>query len=468
MLSKKIEDAFIDKSSPALLAEGQAFSRQEFWGKVNLMHENWSNKGSFRRVLVSGRRDVNTIVALTLCLWRGYTFSVIDPAAPSARRLQISRQFQQDAEFDSVDGIQARSSSRHNPILDEASYVVFTSGSTGIPKGVVVGPENLWWFSDWYIKNTTLAMGGVFSMVNPLYFDNAIADICAFSMSPATGVLVENLSKPIEIRDMLEKAKLTHWFSSPSMIRFLLSTKGFSVGVLSGLSWIGFGGEPMYMTEIRKLSKLVPKDCQLVNIYGPSECTCITSMHVISVEELWSDRPLPLIGKMNANCSARLLAIHGQDNQGELVISGPQVSRGYLSGEGGGFFLGNDGTPAFRTGDIMQSDGNGDLTFVSRADRQLKIMGHRVEPSEIENFALGNDGVAFAACVSFQQFGNMSLGLVYQGGPAEKELRSSLGFQLPKYMVPQKFMKVDSMPLNRNGKIDYSEVLKLLEEKDGV
>ena len=467
LISNKIEESFANKEL-AISGPMGTHSRGELWSRLLEMKREWRSYSELSRILITGHRDLETLLAITLCMFQGITFSITDPVSSKKRRSQIIEQFQPQAIFDSRDGLELLESENASYLLLEASYVVFTSGSTGKPKGVVVGPENLWHFANWYLSETKIRKGSVFSVANPFFFDNAIADICCFSMTSATAVLIDDPKNIASVRKSLESVKLTHWFSAPSMIRLLITTKVFSKDVLGDLDWIGFGGEPMYLTEIEKLSKLVKSGCKLVNIYGPSECTCITSMHEITPQEIRSGNLLPLIGKMNKNSTSWLIPSEGDSKQGELVISGSQVARGYLSGEDGGFFLQPDGTLAFRTGDIMESDNNGDLTFVARADRQLKIMGHRVEPSEVENSALENEGLAFAACVGFEQLGTLSLGLVYQGRPKERTLKASLSSQLPSYMLPRKLIRVDSMPLNQNGKIDYSEVRKLLEAKDGV
>ena len=164
----------------------------------------------------------------------------------------------------------------------------------------------------------------------------------------------------------------------------------------------------------------------------------------------------PSIGFMNENFDSWL-----DQDSGELILSGVQVARGYLGHESDTFGL-QGSNRTYRTGDIMRMETSG-YRFLSRQDRQVKIMGHRIELNEVEALCQSVDGVHDAMAVVCNQFGQQVLGVLFRGEISELQLAQEVSKHAPKYLVPRVAIRVENFPTNRNGKRDYLKVKETLE-----
>ena len=347
------------------------------------------------------------------------------------------------------------------------AYIMFTSGSTGHPKGVVIPHSNILNFIDWGLQEVGCTENDVFSNINPMHFDNSVFDFYLSLFTGATLVPInEELGKnPRQMVKYIEQNQCSIWFSVPSMLVYVLKLRALSAADLPKMRKIIFGGEGFPKNHLRKLYQILGKRVELINVYGPTECTCICSLYRLQEADLIKDELLPL-GPMGPNFSGfaiddNLKKIENGE-VGELLICGPNVGLGYYreTKKTDGAFIQNPIHKNFRdivyrSGDLVKWDKNrGSFLFVGRKDNQIKRMGYRIELEEIETALNGIEDVDEAACVCVGQQDNVRIFACVVSHLNELSLSSRLGEIIPIFMMPNEFRFYGNLPKNQNGKID--------------
>lgn len=362
---------------------------------------------------------------------------------------------------------------------DTIAYIMFTSGSTGVPKGVAISHDNVLNFSNW--AGTFLRIGPEdrVTSLNPMYFDNSVFDFYGSIMNGAALVPVtkELLSDFVRLTRLFEHVKPTFWFSVPSTLIYLNTMKVLSNNFLSSFRAIMFGGEGFPLAELRKLARKIGTDCELINVYGPTECTCICAARVLESADLIGEG-LPTLGGLIPNFEYKIVDEHGAaigpGEIGELVLFGPNVGLGYYgdlerteAAFGKSFDSGVE-RRFYRTGDLVtEDDQTGELDFKGRKDNQIKHMGYRIELEEIEAILSGIPGVEQA--VSIYVPGELHAGQIcaFISGSldaSEKDAIKSMAKQLlPAYMVPRQYFFERHLPKNANGKVDRKKLMENLK-----
>lgn len=348
------------------------------------------------------------------------------------------------------------------------AYLMFTSGSTGFPKGAVISHQNLLNFIRWGQETFTVETADVFTNVNPIYFDNSVFDFYVSLFSGATLVpFSTELSKdPHQLVLAAEETACTSWFSVPSMLVYLLATKAIGPGRLPAIKRFIFGGEGFPKPKLKALYDVFKDTATLYNVYGPTECTCICSSYVIGASDFDDLLNLAPLGYLAPNFDYELL-IEGSSEVtgiGELALKGPNVGLGYYNDpeRTANSFIQNPNNLSYleivyKTGDLVEVDDQGYLHFRGRCDNQIKHMGYRIELEEVEAAFNSLDYVNESAVI-YKKIG-LGLGriLAYVSLTQlvdEKEIHHEVGRLLPEYMVPHKIHILDYLPKNKNGKTD--------------
>jgi len=354
------------------------------------------------------------------------------------------------------------------------AYIMFTSGSTGMPKGVAVTHQNLLHFIAWGIKEFDVTENDNFANLSPMYFDNSVFDfyVALYSGASLTPIKKELLSKPDMLVEHLEEMACTIWFSVPSLLIYLMTMKVLKANRLSLIRLFIFGGEGYPKAELKKLYDLYSYQAKLVNVYGPTECTCICSAHTIVQSDFTSIQGLPTLGHLNPNFDYQILDDEGQDsNIGELCLIGPNVSSGYYNDikrtEVSFHTLYSPSRfmkRMYKTGDIVKEE-QGKLYFIGRKDNQVKHMGYRIELEEIEGALTSLKSVSQAAVI-YKRL-NEAYGKIFAFVSADprvedKELHFELKQLLPEYMLPAKIMVQKELLKNSNGKVDRKHLHELI------
>ncbi|NNC98870.1 MAG: AMP-binding protein [Gammaproteobacteria bacterium] len=341
---------------------------------------------------------------------------------------------------------------------DLVAYIMFTSGSTGNPKGAAITHANLINFIRWGVSRYDITSRDNFANISPMYFDNSVFDFFTafFSGASLTPIKKDLLNDPLALLNHIDTHKCSIWFSVPSMLIYLLSMRVLTQETLTSIRIFTFGGEGFPKTELRKLFDLYSHQAEFINVYGPTECTCICSSHTITISDFEKLDELPSLGTINDDFSFIL-------DDGELCLIGPNVGKGYYNDKGlsENVFSVHDGQPMYRTGDLVEEI-NGLLYFKGRTDNQIKHMGYRIELEEIE-IALNSlpqvrqavvlyqrDNAAYGKIIAFILPDQQSTGLL--------AIKQALKLKLPAYMQPNKFNICEAFPKNANGKIDKKQL----------
>lgn len=349
-------------------------------------------------------------------------------------------------------------------------YINFTSGSTGVPKGIVVAHRSVIDFIDCFTETFGINETDVIANQAPFDFDVSVKDIyTALKTGAALAVVPRRLfSVPTELIDFLCEHKATVMVWAVSALCLLSTFHALDYKTPETVRMILFSGEVMPNKALKNFRSHLP-ETTYVNLYGPTEITCNCTYHILSKERDYADG-IP-IGKAFLNEDVFLLdeadrRVTSPGAVGEICVRGSALALGYYSAEKQNelHFVQNPLNPyyperIYRTGDLGRFDENGDLFFSGRKDFQIKYMGHRIELEEIEREMGAIDGVERCCCI-FDEKKSRLKGF-YVGSIEKTALHELMAKDLPAFMVPGIIRQVEEMPLTKNGKIDRKKLAEL-------
>ncbi|MCA1682466.1 MAG: amino acid adenylation domain-containing protein [Actinobacteria bacterium] len=344
---------------------------------------------------------------------------------------------------------------------DSLAYVLYTSGSTGEPKGVMLSHENGMAFVDWAAREVGVSSQDRLSSHAPFHFDLSTFDLYAAAWAAAPVVLVPRSAMvfPVELARFIREAEITVWYSVPSALTLLVLRGGLDQSPPASLRAIIFAGEVFPTKYLARLIELLPAPGYF-NFYGPTETNVCTWFEVRRDEPLPESlpigRPLPGITAIIEDENGRPVA---EGEPGELLIRGPTVMHGYWGDpERTARALTTTGPQrTYRTGDLVRVDARGDLEYLGRRDAQVKTRGYRVELGEIEAALNALPAVAEAAVVAIpdDEITHRLKAFVVTDVPTPSgELIRLCREQLPPYMIPEEFEFRESLPRSTTGKVN--------------
>ncbi len=351
-------------------------------------------------------------------------------------------------------------------------YAICTSGSTGVPKAVLVSHRSVLDFIPVFVDTFGFAEDEVFGNQAPFDFDVSVKDIYSTLYCGATMYIIPRkcFSMPKLLVRTLDEQRITTLVWAVSAVCIVATVNGFKHGAPKSIRNVLFSGEVMPIKLLNVWRAALP-NATFVNLYGPTEITCNCMYYVLDREFELTER-LPL-GTTFANEEVLVLDEHDRPIEpgqtGEICVTGTCLALGYYRNpqRTAEVFVQNplnDAYPQlmYRTGDLAELSEDGNYYFAARKDFQIKHMGHRIELEEIEAHMGAVEGVARACCL-FDEQRNKIVGC-YVGEANKVQIINELKRVVPKYMIPNIFVQLDQMPLTKNGKIDRKQLRATYEQ----
>lgn len=350
-------------------------------------------------------------------------------------------------------------------------YIVFTSGSTGIPKGVAACHRSVLDYIEQLSEVLEFDEDTVFGNQTPLYFDACLKELYPTLKFGATTYLIprELFMFPVKLVEFMNEHRINTICWVVSALVMISAFGTFRTIVPKYLRKIAFGSEVFPIKQFRRWKEALP-EAGFVNLYGPTEGTGMCCYY--KVEREFAEKDVIPIGRPFKNTEIILLNEQNErvvNEPGEICIRGTSLTLGYYNDfkRTNDAFVQNPLNTAYpeliyRTGDLGKYNEYGELVFVSRKDYQIKHMGHRIELGEIEANVNALDGIRMSGCIYDETKGRIVLN--YVGTLDEKELAEALKDHLPRYMLPNRIIRLEQMPLTPNGKIDRVTLKKQYQQ----
>ena len=487
--------------APAVEHDGVSLSYRELRQRMDRLaarlRAEGAVPGSF--IGVSAEGSVDAVAVLLAILSIGAVYVPLDPATPPRRLGALLSTV--SLAFIVTDASPAtRLANRPEPVLylpdllttdqaqppgggrvkvraEDPAYVIFTSGSTGNPKAVAVGHGALATFVHAAVEYYSVGRGDRFLQFASLTFDVSLKEV--FVPLAAGGTIVVRpermMDSPVAFAEECRALRLSHMSIGTAFWHEIISADwptGLDLG--PELRLLDIGGEATNPAAVRRWHAVAPPHIRLTNGYGPTEATVFaTSAELIPGEEYAGEVP---IGRPLAGVTVHVRDSHGHPvpigAPGELWIGGANLALGYLNEPEltATRFRTDDahalpGERLYHTGDRVRWRGDGQLAYVGRIDRQMKVRGYRIEPAEIERVLCGVPGVRQAAVIIHPGAGDRLVGFVVPEGltvPASGAIRDAASLELPVYMVPSQIVALDRLPRSSTGKVDRRALASLV------
>jgi amino acid adenylation domain-containing protein len=350
----------------------------------------------------------------------------------------------------------------------DIAYILYTSGSTGVPKGVILTQENATSFVDWCSSVFDPSEHDRFSSHAPFHFDLSVLDLYVPLKHGATLYLVsEELGKsPKELAQFISANRLTVWYSTPSILALLTQFGNLQTLDCSALRIVLFAGEVFPVKHLRSLKRIWAHPVYY-NLYGPTETNVCTFARIPDVVPDDRIEPYP-IGPACAHCRPLVLDEDREVSPGEeglLYMSGPSVFQGYWNRpvENAAAFIVRDGTRWYNTGDVVKETAQDGFLYLGRRDRMVKRRGYRIELGEIESALYKHPQIREAAVIAVPDEASgvrviASLSLRGTSRPSVIEMKTFCADNLPPYMSPDAFVFLEALPRTSTDKVDYQRL----------
>ncbi|MDQ0195348.1 non-ribosomal peptide synthetase [Paenibacillus wynnii] len=486
--AQAVENAIIGRDRNVTFSELDCMSKQvaDFISKIS------DSEDAVIGILVD--RSVEFLAGVLGIMRAGKAYLPLDPKAPDERNSTILRQsgarillcserdtnrFSNQVRSYALESIDTLDVSNYQPVVtpESLAYVIFTSGSTGLPKGVCVNHRSVVNRIEWMQRCFPLQQDDVILHKTPSTFDVSVWELFWWLIAGCKVTLLppNQEANPETILEAIESNSVTTMHFVPSMLNaFLDYVESIgSISKLKSLRRVFCSGEALSPHHVQKFYALLDH-VELINLYGPTEATVDVSCHIAQTV----DNPVP-IGKPIDNI--RLYIVDSSHNErpvgmvGELCIAGVGVSQGYINDAARTeerFLpmpsLGED--VVYMTGDLARLRHDRTIEYLGRNDRQVKVRGFRIEPGEIEHALTNqiyiNDAIVLSHAESDEMLHIYAFVVLADKTISEKTIVSDLSRLVPKYMIPDKVIVVESMPLTPNGKVDKGALLALRNQRE--
>ena len=480
----KIFSIFRDRTS--IIIGEKKYSFRYLKLKSDLILKRFKRKRVSRDdvVLIFHKKNIDEFVMMIACIRAGVIYCNVDPELPKERlkniisnlnpKLFYSKKFSKK-EIEIIKSrkilkkkkIELKINKTANNFAKKTNlYIIYTSGSSGKPKGVAISHDNVMNFIEWSKKKFKINSKDRLTNLNPMYFDNSVFDFYNSIFNGATMVVFKerDLNSPTKIKEIIRKNNCTIWYSVPSLLIYCQNLRAFEIQKFYNIKKIIFAGEPYPKKKLYELYKKFRKNILFFNAYGPTETTCLCSAHKIQSKDFETKKNLITLGKLNdKNCTFK---IDSKKHDGELHIGGSFVANGYYKNNKltyRKFYRDKRYINFYKSGDIVNKDSKGFFHFKGRIDNQVKIMGHRIELEDVEmNINKLKEINQSCVMVNKDKSPNSLVAFVSTKIKSIDSLKKQMKKNLPNYMLPKTLLIMKNLPKNRNGKIDRLRLKKYL------
>lgn len=450
------------------------------WAALKAATEAWERRARLAGatagvpLAISGHKEAAFLVAILGCLRLRVPFVPVDVINPPERIARIGQLVRAGLRYDAQGDAFVPGSDNPAPLAEAGlAYIMFTSGSTGDPKGVQIGRESVSLFAGWIRDCLNLGAAPVFMDQMLFSFDFSLFNwVGALELGGACVLCPrETIAQRDTFVTYLANTRINVWASTPSFVRQQLFNPDFNHTHLPDLRVFVFGAESLTPTLAEELWQRFPQ-VRIINSYGPTEATCSTTWVEID-PALRSAAPNPFpIGRAKPYAEVFI-------ENGEISIAGDHVMRGYLNRpdlNASRMFV-RDGKRGYRSGDLGEIDADGLVTFRGRIDDQIKLHGYRIELAEIDATIATLPHVRAGATVALRRPDGTIVRLIgfvepSQTGPAGlqplpsglQDWKAILGKRLPPYMIPSELVACHHFPTTSTDKADRKQLERLYLE----
>lgn len=481
-------------SKIAVICEDEKITYKDLNNKCQIVGSFIADKGLFNEpVIIFMDKGIDTLISFFGVVYAGCYYSLINPELPEVRITQIkdtlkaklvitddenyenAKKYFEDLLVVNIKDIkngnineELLSNAYKKHIGKDPLYVNFTSGSTGVPKGVVINHASVIDFIDKFSEIFGFKDYDIIGNQAPFDFDVSVKDIYTSICVGATLVIIPKkyFSNPAQLLDYICENNVSSLTWAVSALCLITTFHGLEYKVPKNVNKIIFSGEVMPLKHLKLWMDKLP-DAMFVNIYGPTEITCNCTYHIIDKKRNYEDK-IP-IGKPIPNERVFLLNDDGEEIKeknviGEICVAGDCLALGYF---------GNDEQTSkhfcqnplrknyleniYLTGDLGFYNELGEFVFTGRKDFQIKYLGHRIELEEIDRALMNVPEVVRSVSIFDEE--NSKLYGFYIGDIDKKDLHLKLKETLPVFMIPTKLIQLEEFPMTKNGKIDRKKLM---------